>query len=154
MTPTWFNTPARIAALDALAPLLVGTPWAANGDDPRLGLSCHNHPRHLLMKLGALPADFPKISGSPDHTRHSTISQIEPWLDERPEFAAVPRGERPLPGDLLGLRIYRCVDHLAIMLGMPEYHFTQVLSHLNVGIYSLADPTWHQRVLRVWRVKP
>jgi cell wall-associated NlpC family hydrolase len=149
MIPNWFNTPERLAALETEARRWVGTPWAANGDSIGLGVSCHNLPRCLYVAVGALPADFPRMEGSPDQTRHSTVSVMEPWIIARPEFRSV-FGREWQPGDLLGLQIYRCVDHLGIALGGGR--FLHVLSHRATMIDQLIDPTWGQRVKRVWRV--
>lgn len=150
MIPTWFNTHERLAALDAEARRWVGTPWAANADSIGLGVSCHNLPRALYLGVGALDADFPRMEGSPDRTRHERVSVMAPWVDARPEFRNVfDRAWQP--GDLLGLRIYHCVDHLGVVL--PGGRFLHVLSHRATMIDALIDPTWSQRVNRVWRIR-
>src|SRR4051794_15816276 len=103
----YFSTPERIAALVAEAKLWKGTPWCANSEARGSGVSCHNLPRSIYIAVGALTIEFPKIVASPNATRHTKQSVMEPFLDSRPEFARIERGETGLllpgllqPGDL------------------------------------------------------
>lgn len=144
---------APIASLRSLASAWLGTPWCANSSarGRRGGVACHNLPRAILMETGLLPADFPEITGDPTATRHSKDSVMAPWLDARPEFVRIPAFQLSdlQPGDLLGLRIYHCIDHLGLFLGSLD--FIHVLMHKHAAIDSLQDPTWSGRLLAIWR---
>ncbi len=160
----WFSDPARVSALCRAASAWIGTPWAANSAvaGPDGGVSCHHLPRALLIEVGALPSTFPAPRSDPNATRHGHVSVIEGWLDRCVEFNPIPiPAEIPtanstnhrshfLPGDLLGLRIYRCVDHLGIVLRPPL--FLHVLQHQRTTVNPLTDPTWSRRLLRCWRL--
>lgn len=145
----FFNNPERIAALAAEAERWRGTPWCANSDapGPQGGVSCHNLPRAVYIATNALTESFPKIVGYPN--RHAKQSVIEPFLDSRPEFIRVEPSEIR-PGDLLGLNIFRCVDHLGVLLNGSD--FIHVLMHKLTTIDSLThDPTWSSRLSAAWR---
>jgi cell wall-associated NlpC family hydrolase len=138
--------------LEHIAETWLGTPWCANSavKGPRGGVSCHNLPRAILVEAGWLPESFPVVAGDPNSARNGG-SVIERWLDERPEF--IRFGEPVLaslqPGDLLGIRIRRCVDHLGLHLGAAR--FIHVLQHKHTAIDRSTDPTWSTRLLAVWR---
>jgi cell wall-associated NlpC family hydrolase len=104
------------------------------------------------MACGAMPADAPQIAGSPAATRHSTQSQMTPWLDAQPYFQRVQGANivhELQPGDVVGLRIYRCVDHLGLVL--TEGRFIHVLMHKNTDIDLVAVPPWQQHIEAAWR---
>ena len=152
-------------SLHAIAARWLGTPWCANSAacGPRGGVACHNLPRAILMEIGALPHDFPVITGDPNATRHTKQSLMEPWLNARPEFHRISDfGSRVSDlrvGDLLGLRLYHCLDHLGLFLGSIQHPassiqqraFIHVLMHKHACIDSLTDPTWSTRLLGIWR---
>ena len=160
----WFSDLARVSALCRAASAWIGTPWAANSAvaGPDGGVSCHHLPRALLVEVGALPSTFPAPKSDPNATRHGQVSVIERWLDRCVEFKSIPipatlSDDCPtdlasgfLPGDLLGLRIYRCVDHLGIVLRPPL--FLHVLQHQRTTVNPWTDPTWSRRLLRCWRL--
>mgnify|MGYP001416719324 CR=1 FL=1 len=146
----YFNNAHRVAQLLYHAGLWMGTPWCANSASrgPRGGVSCHNLPRALYMETGALPDDFPEIRGDPNGTRHTRKSVIEPWLDARPEFRRVPVSELA-PGDLLGIRIYHCVDHLGVVL--TRWQFIHVLMHKRTTMDPFGVSPWRERIGAAWR---
>lgn len=149
-TAPYFNNAYRVAQLLYHAGLWMGTPWCANSASrgPRGGVSCHNLPRAIYMETGALPDDFPEIRGNPNDTRHTRKSVIEPFLDARPEFRCVDLSETR-PGDLLGIRIYHCVDHLGLVLN--ERQFIHVLMHKRTCLDNWRVSPWSERILTVWR---
>lgn len=131
-----------------------GTPWCANSavKGMRGGVSCHNLPRAILIEAGLLSSAFPAVVGDPNRTKHSRDSQITSWLDDRPEFERSDVSTLQLqPGDLLGIRIYRCVDHLGLIVA-PNM-FVHVLAHKHVTIDHLTDPTWQRRIGPTWRLR-
>lgn len=132
----------------------LGTPWCANSavKGPQGGVSCHNLPRAILVEAGWLPESFPVIEGNPNSTQRRDGSIIAEWLDGRPEFVNVPVMLSLLqPGDLLGIRIRRQVDHLGLCLG--GVRFIHTLQHKGTMFDRVTDPTWGTRVLSVWRFK-
>ncbi len=151
MISTWCNSPERIAALDAACRRWVGTPWVANSDacGPRGGVSCHNLPRAIYIEAGFLTPAFPRMVGDPEGTRHRKQSVMEPWLDARPEFIRLDRGAAICAGDLVGIRIFHCIDHLGVVGG--DHKFLHVLQHKNAARDGLVDLTWSTRILAVWR---
>lgn len=158
----YFRNDLRIARLVEAASAWRGTPWCANSEaiGPRGGVACHNLPRALYIACGALPDTFPRMIGDPVSTRRARGSVMADFLDSRPEFSRVGRGSPSppladlLPGDLLGLRIYRHVDHLGVLLnnGPCGTHFVHVLMHKLTTFDDLSDPTWSSRVLAAWRI--
>lgn len=152
MIQPFYTTPERTAALAIEAELWLGTPWCANSEalGVRGGVSCHNLPRALYIRTGALAPSFPKIQGKPN--RHARRSDMETFLDARPEFERVPI-EGPLKeivqtGDLLGLRIYHCVDHLGVCVGSSFIH---VLMHKHTSLDLFRVSPWAERVKAIWR---
>jgi cell wall-associated NlpC family hydrolase len=134
----------------------LGTPWLPNSAEPGRGVSCHNLPRTILINLGALPQDFPPIVGVPQ--RGEKVSRMIAYVDGCKEFSPVSlevtrvNPEPQLqPGDLLGIRIYRCVDHLALYLGRNQ--FIHVLMHKHVSFDNINVPPWKQRIERAWRIR-
>ena len=148
----YFNGPERVSRLIYHAQLWMGTPWCANSDARGRGVSCHNLPRAVYIEAGALSPEFPRVQGDPNGTKHKKESIIEPWIDSRPELFRLPYDARPKPGDLLGLRIYHCLDHLGVCLA--GVWFVHVLMHKHVDCDDLSVPPWRQRILGIWRVKP
>ncbi len=138
--------------LEQVAAGWLGTPWCANSaaKGPMGGVACHNLPRAILVEAGWLPETFPVVEGDPNSTQSSEGSVIARWLDGRQEFARVPVTLSLLkPGDLIGIRIRRQVDHLGLCLG--GVRFIHVLKHKKAAIDRVTDPTWGVRILAVWR---
>jgi cell wall-associated NlpC family hydrolase len=127
----------------------LGTPWLPNSAEPGRGVSCHNLPRTILINLGALPQDFPPIVGVPQ--RGETVSRMIAYVDGCKEFKPVSLEEQLKPGDLLGIRIYKCVDHLGLYLGCNK--FIHVLMHKHVSFDYVNIPPWKQRIENAWRVR-
>jgi cell wall-associated NlpC family hydrolase len=130
----------------------LGTPWLPNSAEPGRGVSCHNLPRTILMNLGYLPQDFPPIIGVPQ--RGEKVSRMIAYVDGCKEFCPIDlsiRGMQLEAGDLLGIRIYRCVDHLGLYLGAQR--FVHVLMHKHVSFDCSGIPPWKQRIENAWRIR-
>ncbi len=151
----FFRTEERIAHLLYVAEMWRETPWCPNSDarGKRGGVSCHNLPRSIYIECGALPEQFPVVKGDPNATRHSKQSVMEPFLDARQEFQrlklANPIGSLLNAGDLVGIRIYQCCDHLGVYLGNGI--FVHVLMHKHTDFDLIHVPPWQQRLVSVWR---
>lgn len=128
----------------------LGTPWAPNSQALGFGVACHLLPCALYVACGAMPGSFPKIVGDPAQSRHTSRSVMCEMLDECPLFSRLDLdAEAPLPGDLLGLRIHRCVDHLGVCLGEK---FVHVLVHKHTCFDDVKVPPWSQRIEAAWRI--
>lgn len=150
---SWFDSRQRMEALRHVAARWIGTPWMANSAvcGAQGGVSCHRLPQALYTEVGALPLDYPTPYGNPNENRYGTTSTIQSWLEGRAEFRRLPVSVGQVrSGDLLGIRIHRCLDHLAVAL--DPWHFVHVLLHQRTTTDSLRDPTWSRRLLAVWRL--
>ena len=144
---SFFASQERITKLVYVSGLWIGTPWAANSMSRGFGVSCHNLPLSIYKECGALPKDFVNIKGDPAKMKHATESIIAKFIDARKEFVRVD-GEL-MPGDLVGIRIYRHVDHLGLVL--PGNSFIHVLVHKNTSIDLMVSP-WKERIKAAWRI--
>ena len=147
----FFDHQRHVIRLLAVADRWLGTPWCANSQSigERGGVSCHNLPRAIYIECGALPPEFPKFIGDPNGTRHGRVSEMEPVIDARPEFRRLAADEPRQPGDLIGLRIYHCVDHLGVLL--CNHIFIHVLMHKKTDMDWVNVPPWQQRSPVAWR---
>ncbi len=139
----------RITVLQHAAERWIGTPWVANSEAQGLGVSCHNLPRAIYIECGALPKDFPPIVGDPTQSRHTKKSAIVDFVSSRSEFVRVDKNQLQ-PGDLLGLRIHKCIDHLGLVL--DEYWFLHVLMHKHTCKDLIRGLPWDQRIETAWRI--
>jgi len=149
----YFDTDERIARLIFEAESWKGTPWGANSETKGVAVACHNLPRAIYIAVGAWPQSFERVVGDPNGTKHSRVSVMEPLLDACPHVAPAKVGlEYARPGDLIGLRIFRCTDHLGVVLTPgPLFKFIHVMMHKRVAVDELRDPTWTMRMTRIWR---
>ncbi len=145
MTP-WFNTPARIAALEAAAAAWIGTPYVQSGAVRGSGASCH--------KLGAavlIDAGYP-LPPAPERgltKLHRYTAAMRAWLEEHPKhFAAVPL-EALAPGDVLLCEIG--IGHIGLYVGDPGARALQVLRNAATHYVSLNDPQARRFVLAAYR---
>ncbi|HVU27065.1 MAG TPA: hypothetical protein VHG71_04935 [Verrucomicrobiae bacterium] len=152
MRQFFFNSLERRRKLHEEINSWLGTPWAANSaaKGERGGVSCHNLPIALYKACGHLTEAFPVVVSDPNVTRHKKQSVMEPFLDARPEFRRLNLEKEFLCiGDLIGLRIYHCTDHLGVL--EEGAHFIHVLMHKKTAVDSLIDPTWRTRLTTAWR---
>ncbi len=148
-TKPFFRTEERNTHLLFTAGTWRGTPWCANSAARLQGVSCHNLPRAIYLECGALRETFPQILGDPNGSRHTKESAMEKYIDARPEFQRVETLNALMPGDLLGLRIYNCCDHLGLYLGGNI--FVHVLMHKKTDFDFIYTPPWQQRLVAAWR---
>jgi cell wall-associated NlpC family hydrolase len=154
MTPTWYNTPARIAALVSSALPWEGTPFRENSAalGPGGGVSCHNLVAELYFESGFLPRFAvptgrarAMVHGAPDGLLHRLDSILGGKL-----ATLDPATEKPLPGDLLIMRMGKTLLHLGTVL--PRNQFVHVMRGHGVMLSPLADSTYKIAALR--RPKP
>lgn len=145
----FFRTEQRLAKLIYVAGLWQNTPWMPNSEIRSVGVSCHNLPRSIYLDCGAIAPGFPKVIGDPTKSRHCKESQMVAFLDTRPEFVKLKSDEKPAAGDLLGIRIYGCIDHLGVALSADS--FIHVLMHKKTSVDFYNIPPWQQHVEAIWR---
>jgi hypothetical protein len=146
----YFDTPEKIAKLAYVCGLWNGTPWSANTESMGHGVACHNIPRAIYIYTGAVSGNFPVIIGDPSTMRNKKESPMEKFIDQRPEFQRLEIGrDKFAPGDLFGIRIGYCVDHLGVCLGDTFIH---VLMHKKTSLDDRwSVPPWSQRINAAWR---
>ena len=146
----FFSTKERVDQLEMTARSWLKTPWMANSaaKGERGGVSCHNLPRQIYLACGAVAFNFPEIIGDPNVSRHTRVSIMAAFINDRPDFHSIDK-DKLQPGDLLGLRIGYCVDHLGVVL--RDGHFIHVLMHKKTSIDNISVPPWQQRILAAWR---
>jgi cell wall-associated NlpC family hydrolase len=146
----YFQTHERVAKLLYVTSQWLGTPWCANSSSrgPRGGVSCHNLPRAIYLECGAVGEDFPVVRGDPNGFKHARISLMERFIDGRDEFRRVPV-DGLQPGDLIGLRISHCVDHLGVVV--TGLQFAHVLMHKHTALDNWHISPWRERILAAWR---
>ena len=126
--PTWFDRPAKIAALRALAESLVGTPFFPNSEAPGRdgGMDCV----HLINYIDRTLGLFGQIEIPPqimDHAQHSErsalIEAFETWPALKARFARVTdcSPENILPGDHLCFLFGKAPHHGGLMLDRGEF---------------------------------
>jgi len=151
----WFDSEERLAALSAAARKWEGTPFFPHGKHagPRGGVSCESLASCVYIDCGLLPKWFVIPRGPLDWCNAQKRSLIEGWMDRIATnyFAAVPAGEPPVAGDLVGFKMGGCVHHLGVMLAEPEGYFMHCLKGQGTILSLLHDATWLKRLGRVWR---
>jgi hypothetical protein len=166
--PSYYATPAKIAALLAAADRWLGTPFRANSAVPGLrgGVCCHMLVACLYIETGALaPFDIPH--GSARRLLHNPadlmLSYIDTALADR--FAAQRgAGGRPvelepvLPGDMVVYREGTTAKHVAITLpGAEPAHglrIIHVLRHSGAAFSEFNDSTYLHNLVTIRRPLP
>lgn len=137
----------NIDKLDEVAKSWLGTPFAINSDIKGKGVSCHLLVRAILVEAGWLPETFPRITDTVG--RHDPASKIALFMDNRPEFQSLAvAGNQFLPGDCVGLRIGKVVQHIGIVV--KNNWWIHVLHHKHVDRDLLITP-WLERIEKIWR---
>ena len=182
MTATWYDTPQKIAALEASARAWLGTPFRANSAVRGAGggVSCHNLAAELYFETGYLPR-FAVPSGN---VRNLALGLGPALMDRFPRgvrerFQLIAGSEEreagsensgpPIsgssllaprsfllssaaPGDLLVLREGRIVKHLGVMLSGGL--FVHVLARSGVQLSALSDSTYCSNLEEIRRPTP
>jgi cell wall-associated NlpC family hydrolase len=124
MIPTYFDSPARLYALEISAQEWLGTPFFANseafGRDG--GVDCVRLLHAIYSELGVIPRIEipPQVMDAGQHSGHSLLLEaFETWPVLRERFARVPdcSAANILPGDALCFVAGRVPHHGGLMLG-------------------------------------
>lgn len=156
MSATWFNSAHRIQCLENAADGWIGTPFVANSraKGKQGGTCCHMLAEQLYVEVG-YPLPFRVPSGSMKWSDVSKKSLIERFFDEQPRlFRTLEKADiaAALPGDVLGFKIGGCVHHIGIMLRAPR--FVHCMRGIGTRYASLNDPTFKNRLEKIWRPNP
>lgn len=148
----YFNTFERCEKLYAEALKWVGTPFADYSASPGKtgGVSCGYLAVALLKSCGHFPEStrIPRVSWKHNHgTRSSTIEQAFDQWTEDGLFVSVAPSEslEILVGDVLGIRIKNCVDHIAMQLSHNQIISIRIRGRVQIAHYS------PERLTRIWR---
>jgi len=123
MIPTFYDTPAKVAALRAAAVALVGTPFFANSEAPGRdgGIDCVHALNWIHRTAGAIGSlEIPRQTM--DHGQHSDrsllIEAFETWPGLRSRFARLPDclPASLLPGDCLCFLAGHVPHHGGVLL--------------------------------------
>jgi hypothetical protein len=136
MTPSWYNSPARLADLRAAALRVEGTPFHANSEAPGAGggMDCVRLLHFIYRTTGVLPfIEIPRQSMlHGQHSEHSLlIEAFETWPELRRRFAVVPCSPANsytvadvLPGDALCFIAGKVPHHGGLMLSGDTFLHT------------------------------
>ena len=156
MNNPFYNTPARIAALQAAAASWLGTPFMGNANVKGAGVSCQTLAANLYIESGFLPADFAIVKAPMDWSHAHTDSLIVKAMAALPQLFApigpfVPANKFPFqPGDFLGFKIGGCVHHCAVLLKRDGQIIHSLRGHGTV--YStILDASYLTRLTHAWR---
>jgi len=146
MSLPFFSSPEHIASLDKAAVGWLGTPFRAHNraHGPRGGVDCGNLIQELMLETGFLAARLDLPRPPTDYGQHNAASLVCAFLETHQaltgRIAKLPDAASlasPHPGDILGIRVGRCVHHLCIAL--PDGRFVQALKPHGVTIQPLAE---------------
>jgi cell wall-associated NlpC family hydrolase len=160
-TPTYYDTPEKIAALLAAATRWRGTPFRENSavPGPRGGVCCHMLVAHLYIETGALdPFDIPR--GSARRLLHNPADTMLAYIDTAlAGRIAVPAPPEPaLAGDMIVYRDGATAKHIAIVLpGLEPAHgprLIHVLRHSGAAYSEFNDPTYAHNIVTTRRPLP
>ena len=145
MTPSYFNTPEKIALLQQQAAQLIGTPFFLNSEAPGRdgGIDCVHTLNWLYRTTGAIDAvAIPRQH--PDHGQHSQrsllIEAFETWPQLTTRFALV--WERPADDENPAPDLFLPGDALCFTAGYVPHHGGVLLAHGDV-LHTLKRPGVH-----------
>jgi hypothetical protein len=156
MSTPFFNTPERLAALDAAWPLWMGTPFAhlrrgVPVRGPRGGANCHALCWGVLTDAGwSMPIDLPLVSSN--HAKHHTEEIMLEWFRAHPQiFLEITPAEVALlqPGDLIPQKYGLVTHHLS--LTVTRSLIIETFSGKQAGTRALADADATKRMQAIFR---
>ena len=145
---SWFNTPERLELLQKSADSWVGTPFVPNGRVKGHGVSCQMLAEAIYQECG-LGEDYRIPAVSMGWSGVHKDSLVLRYLKGVDEFKQLQTTENILPGDLLGFKIGSCIHHLGVVVSGTR--FIHSMKGLGTTYKSLDDPTYGNRLAKVWR---
>jgi cell wall-associated NlpC family hydrolase len=142
----FFDTPERIARLNAVAQTWLGTPYVQSGAVKGNGASCHRLATSVLIEAGFPLADVPERGTT---KLRGYLDAMRTWLDGHPDGFLQVNLDDLAPGDVL-----LCdagVGHIALYLGGIGASVLQVLRNAPAHCVSLNDSSNRCRVLAGYR---
>ncbi len=143
-----------IARLHEVAASWLSTPFRAHNraKGPQGGVDCGNLIQEIMLECGFLTERLELPRPPLDYGQHNTASLVCEFLETHPALQGRllkldPADAAPQPGDILGIRVGRCVHHLGIAL--PDEQFIQALKPHGVSIVPLDEV--RQRIEVIYR---
>ena len=147
----YFNNPAAVAKLQAVANTWFGTKFMPNACIKGGGVSCQMLAGAIYAEVGFLPG-FNAPSGPMSWSNAHKNSRIAAFMDAHPQFEALPGPAKYQAGDMVGFKILNCVQHCGIVL-TEAGQFIHCFRPNGVQFSQLKDATFMNRLERIWRPK-
>jgi hypothetical protein len=152
----WFNCVERVELLRAKAATWIGTRFFPNGRVKGSGVSCQMFAPMLLGEVGFLPASVVDAipEGPMNWSRANKNSLIAEYIDANLQQYFVGIVGRPVNGDLIGIEIDACVQHLGVCLGERFVHIFQPRTPRVTeqdGVREDRVDLYFHRMKRIWR---
>lgn len=146
----FFRTPERVQALSKELSAWEGTPFRHRCGVKGLGVDCIHMVCHVLINLGAVPANIMRhVPGYPrDWHLHKRNTLLQDMIEKHLDVRQVPIAEMK-DGDIVIYRFGRSNSHAAIYCGGKIY---QAVEGSGVTRSSASDKQWNKRIRRVYRL--
>lgn len=128
----------------------VGTPFRFKAMVKGVGVDCVHLAAALYIATGFLES-FKPPRYSLEESMHSGVTKVIDWIELSGRFRQLPAptpGEL-MPGDLLLFRIGKVEHHVGVAIGRD--YFLHVICHHVAGMSNLTDPSWRERMTRIYR---
>jgi cell wall-associated NlpC family hydrolase len=151
MTP-YFDTPEKIATLDAEARSWAGTPFVGHAMVKGAGVDCVHLVAGIYITAGVL-TEFDPGRYSLDEGSHLAVSKVLAWLRGQPQF--VPVGKFPFaeadlqPGDAVCFRMARTEHHVGLVLTGDD--IIHALPGRVVTVSNLRESFYRSHITAVFR---
>ena len=146
----FFNSPARITALQTTAAAWIGTPFYPNGAIQGHGVSCQKLVGRIYIESGWLPETFSIPDADMGWSNANTQSVVVEAVSSHPDKFAPLIGVQLVPGDLVGFKIGGCVHHLGIVVD-SEGKFIHSLRGYGTTYSYVRDASFLSRLQNTWR---
>lgn len=159
MIPSWYNSPERLALLEAAVKTWVGTPFRLNSHvaGPGGGIDCAYLLNELHFATGFLPRlAIPFIN--PGSFMHDDVHDFVSVFDQAvgDHFSAVPEASSLAPGDGVFIRYRSTVQHLVTILprGLCIHSMVRVGVTVTPLAALLAQLKYSPMIAAIRRPKP
>lgn len=149
---SYYYTEERLQTLFQVVEGWMQTPFMLNGRSKE-GAGCAGSQMAIHSETGALEwFELPKATGGLGD--QIAAMHISKHLRERTEFFQVDGA--PEPGDIITVRTRVGEFHMGTFLGRwkgQEQSFVHCAPKYGMSHSNLFDPTYHERLVAVWRIK-
>ena len=146
MNDTWFNTEARLKALEAATRRWLGTPWVTGSAERGVGVDCVRLCEQIYREVGAL-TEF----AMPEARSYSSrrVVKVMAFIDALPLFERLPEGRALQAGDLLLF----AEQHLHFAVKLENFRFIQAINPHGVVIGHTHDAAFMSRLVGAWFIR-